>query len=566
MTRTRGSSIAGRLNRILYVAAGCFVLCIAVSLVSITLLSASITSFVDNEYKVATSVSQIMRGTQGMARHTSQMILASISNDTDNMKAFYSESIEYRGFMEDGVNSLSQSNLDIVDKSEVGKIVEAASNIPAIQEELHSLCESGRGAEAWETYKTKFTPIVTDLRETVDSILYTSDASAQKRIAEKNILVTLAYLLTIGVGVIAIVVIYFLIRNNAKAITDPIRELKLASDHMKNGKLDFNLQYEGNDELGALCANFNESCEKLSSYVDEIAKFADAMNRGKLNYQSDITFVGDFKQIGDSLDQLSDSLSDDFSKIGASAEQVYSGAEQMSSVSAQLSQSAVEQAGSVQELVTIVNTVSDHVATNAVTALEARDSANALYDSMSRYADLMKDVNRSIVETRDMTDKIRGIIRNLETISFQTNTLALNAAVEAARAGDAGRGFAVIANEIRELATEANHAASNTSMLLSDMIAKVSSVSDQSQHAIGSLESIVSDGNTTTVSVEKISSASNDQKAALEQIRQSIRELSQSIQGITSMAEESATSAEELQSQMKLLNQMVDSFDIRERI
>ena len=566
MAGTRRSNIAGRLNRILYVAAGCFVLCIAVSLVSIALLSASISGFVDSEYEVATSVSQIMRGNQGMARHISQMILSSIAEDADDVKTYYAESVEYRGYMEDGLKDLSQLNSSAVDHANVSKTLEMAGNLPAIQEELHDLCVAGRGAEAWNMYETTYAPIANDIRDTVNSVLYASDVSAQSRIAEKNILVTLAYMLTIGVGVIAIIIIYFLIRRNAQAITDPIKELEEASDHMRNGKLDFNLKYNGNDELGTLCANFNESCEKLSSYVDEIAMFADAMNRGKLNYRSNVAFVGDFKQIGDSLDQLSASLSDDFAKIGASAEQVYSGAEQMSSVSTQLSQSAVEQAGSVQELVTTVNTVSDHVAANATTALEARDSANALYGSMTRYADLMKEVNQSITETRDMTDKIRGIMRNLETISFQTNTLALNAAVEAARAGDAGRGFAVIANEIRELATEANHAATNTSMLLGDMIAKVSTVADQSQRAIGSLETIIADGNTTTVSVEKISSASNDQTAALEQIRQSIRELSQSIQGITSMAEESAASAEELQSQMKLLNQMVDSFDIREHI
>ena len=563
MAGKRGSSIASKLNRILYVAAGCFVLCIAVALISITLLSSSITSFVDSEYEVATSVSQIMRGNQGMARHISQMILASISDDTEDMKKYYAESVEYQSYMEEGLKSLSQLKSDAVDHNSVSKTLEMTANLPAIQEELRDLCFSGRGAEAWEVYKVEYAPIVSDIRETVNTVLYASDVSAQSRIAEKNILVMLSYVLTVGVGVIALVIIYFLIRRNVKAITVPIGELKVASDQMRNGKLDFSVQYEGDDEIGALCANFNESCDKLSSYVDEIAKFTDAMNRGKLNYRSDVTFVGDFKQIGDSLDQLSESLSDDFAKIGASAEQVYSGAEQMSSVSMQLSQSAVEQADSVQELVTVVNTVSDHVATNASTALEARDSANALYGLMSRYADLMKDVNQSITEARDMTDKIRGIIRNLETISFQTDTLALNAAVEAARAGDAGRGFAVIANEIRELATEANHAASNTSILLSDMITKVSSVADQSQRAIGSLETIMSDGNITTASVEKISSASNDQKEAIEQIRKSIRELSQSIQGITSMAEESATSAEELQSQMKLLNQMVDSFDIR---
>ena len=561
-----GGGIAGRLRRILFVAAGCFLVCIAVAFISITLLSNSISNFVDSEYKVATSLSQIMRGNQGMGRQLSQMILASMADDENAIKNYYTESIGYRTLMEDGLKQLAQLQSSAVDREGVNKAIEMTESLPTINEKLHDLCLEGKGMQAWKTYVSEYSPIVTDIRETINTVLDASDASAQARIAEKDSLVAFAYILTIAVGVIALILIYLLIKRNVKGITEPIKELEVASDRLRNGKLDLDLKYDGKDELGNLCTNFNDSCETLSNYVAEIAKFAEAMNRGKLNYESNVTFVGDFEQIGDSLDRLSISLSDDFAKIGASAEQVYNGAEQMSSVSTQLSQSAVEQASSVQELLTTVNTVSDHVSANASTALEARDSANSLYDSMARFSEFMKEVNQSMTETRDMTDKIRGIMRNLETISFQTNTLALNAAVEAARAGDAGRGFAVIANEIRELASEANRAATNTSILLGDMITKISTSAEQSQRAISSLEIILADGNTTAASVEKISNASYDQSTALEQVRQSIRELSQSIQGITSTAEESAASAEELQSQMKLLNQMVDSFEIRKRI
>lgn len=559
------NSIAGRLNRILYVAAGCFIVCIAAAIISITMLSGAISGFVDSEYQVVTSVSQIMRGNQGMGRQLSQMILSSTAKNQEGVKENYTESIEYRTLMEDGLQKLSKLKSNAVDHEGVNAALTLTGGLPEICEKLHDLCVAGKSAEAWECYQTEYSPTVTKIRETVNTILEASDLSAQERIAAKDSLVVITYVITIAVGIVALLLIYFLIRRNVKIITEPIRELEVASKSLRSGNLDVDLSYDGKDELGTLCVNFKESCEILSNYVAEIAKFADAMNHGKLNYESDAKFLGDFKQIGESLDQLSWSLSDDFARIGASAEQVYSGAEQMSSVSTQLSQSAVEQAGSVQELVNTVNTVSEHVSSNASTALDVRDSANELYNSIARYFDFMKEVNQSIVETRAMTDKVRGIMRNLETISFQTNTLALNAAVEAARAGDAGRGFAVIANEIRELASEANHAATDTSVLLGDMIVKISNSADQSERAIVSLESILAEGNVTTVNVEKISSATNNQSAALEQVRQSIRELSQSIQGITSTAEETAASAEELQSQMKLLNQMVDSFEIRKR-
>lgn len=566
MAPRRETSIAGRLNHILYAAAGCFIICIAAALISITLISNTITSFVDSEYQVATSISQIMRGNQGVGRHISQMILAAMSNDSAAVSSYYADSLEYRSYMEDGLKSLAGLKSNAVDHDGVNKALEMTEELPEIHEKIHELCAAGEGAQAWKLYQRDYLPIVNDIRDTTNTVLHASNESAQARIAEKNMQVTLAYIITLSTGAIALCVIFQLIRKNTRAITDPIKQLEDASDHLRQGLLDFTVAYGGDDELGTLCANFNTSCERLSTYVNEIAKYAEAMKRGKLTYRSDVAFVGDFERIGESLEGLSVILSDDFAKIGASAEQVYGGAEQMSSVSTQLSQSAVEQAGSVQELVTTINQVSDHVAENASAAQEARNSAIALYNSMNSYSEFMKEVNHSITETRDMTDKVRGIVRNLETISFQTNTLALNAAVEAARAGDAGRGFAVIANEIRELASEANRAAANTSLLVGDVISKISASAEQSQRAIDSLGPILADGNTTAASVERISEATNSQTAALEQVRQSIRELSQSIQGITSMAEESAASAEELQSQMRLLNQMVDSFEIRKDI
>ena len=148
MAEKNGSSIAGRLNRILYVAAGCFILCIAVAIISITLLSSAITNFVDSEYKVATSVSQIMRGNQGMGRNLSQMILSSISGEEDAISTYYAESIEYRTLMEDGLKALSQLKSDAVDHEGVDKAIKMTESLPSINERLHDMCLAGQGTDA----------------------------------------------------------------------------------------------------------------------------------------------------------------------------------------------------------------------------------------------------------------------------------------------------------------------------------------------------------------------------------------------------------------------------------
>ncbi|MDO4536730.1 MAG: HAMP domain-containing methyl-accepting chemotaxis protein [Coriobacteriales bacterium] len=561
MAKSSGTTVAGRLNRISLLVGVCFVLSVGVALIVIAMLSNSITSFIDDEYQVMSTLGTITRGNQGTGRNLSKMILAAHENDQVSVEEYYEECKEYFVYMQSGLETLTRLESKSFDKSEAEQ---ALSNIEGASQavtDIHKLCVEGKASEAWKLYQTGYVPKVIAIRSVNDSIRDAINASAAEDIRTKDTITAIAFVSTIGIGVVLLAILVLLTRRTARTITEPVEEIEEASERLRHGDLNVHIRYNGNDELGMLCKNFNESCQILSTYVAEIAAFTQAIDRGKLNYHSNMEFLGDFKPIGESLEHLSQVLSEDMQKIASSAEQVYSGAEQMSSVGTQLSQSAVEQASSVQELLATINTVSNHVMDNATTALEVRDSTNALYESMSQYGLLMQDVNRNMLETRSMTDKVRGIVRNLETISFQTNTLALNAAVEAARAGDAGRGFAVIAGEIRELASEASKAATNTSVLLGDMVARISTTTDMSQHAIGSLDAILADGNTTNVNVDKISNATKNQAVAIEQVRHSIGELSENIKSISSTAEETAASAEELQGQMKLLNAMVDSFD-----
>ncbi|MDO4798168.1 MAG: HAMP domain-containing methyl-accepting chemotaxis protein [Coriobacteriales bacterium] len=563
MAGTNGAGIARRLNRITVVVGVCLVACMSVSLVCLNMLSTRIDSFISNEYTVASTLGEITRGNEGTGRTMCKMILSSLYDDRMAVESAYKECSVYRSTMEEGLQKLATLESDSVDKESVQTAISEQEGIKNTIEKAHSLCVEGKGKEAWSLYEQDYSPVVTSIRTSISEILDKSNTAAENDIQDKDAITAIAIALIVGTALVLMALLVLMIRRIARSITEPLQQVEQASRRMREGLLDSNITYTSNDELGSLCMNFNASCQILSTYVKEIADFAEAINQGKLTYESKADFLGDFKPIGESLRQLSQTISDDMSKIGVASDQVYRGAEQMSSVGTQLSQTAVEQASSVQELVATINSVSSHVADNAATAETVRDSANALYNSIEQYSQLMRDVNNNMIDTRSMSDKIRGIVRNLEMISFQTNTLALNAAVEAARAGEAGRGFAVIADEIRELASEASQASTNTGLLLGDMIAKVNSSADKTLQAITSLDTILSDGNTTASNVDKITDASKNQAEAIERVRSSIAEMSRNIQSMSSTAEESAASAEELHSQMRMLNQMVDSFEIR---
>lgn len=299
----------------------------------------------------------------------------------------------------------------------------------------------------------------------------------------------------------------------------------------------------------------------MAEYVAEIQRFTDAISQRKLNYQSSVVFLGDFKKIGESLANISKFLSKDMMQINSSAEQITKGAEQIAAVGQSLSQATVEQASSVTELASTINSVSEHVQANAAIAMQVRDGTNRLAVKVEKDSDFMEGVKQDMVQMQAMTGKISEIIKNIETLAFQTNILALNAAVEAARAGEAGKGFAVIASEIRQLASDSAAASKNTSELINRTVEMINISTEKSETAAANLQDISKAGRETAASVDKISEASNNQATSIAQIRQSINMISDVNQANSATAEESAASSEEVMGQMKMLKQLVDSFE-----
>lgn len=558
---TKNTSVGRRLDHIALASFLCFLICVAVSVAGIFMISSDFKDFVGNEYSAVNARNGITRGNQGMGMNLCKMILSSTEGDMAEVEKSYQECLSDFKDMEDGISKLTES--DSVHQNTVRSSMVRLQDSKKIIDEIHSLCRDGRTEEAWTLYKSDYAPVLDETSQALMKMLDDVENSANNHISHLTVFSSTMYIVVSVVGLVLLVFLIVVTKRTTRSIIEPLKELEISSEHLRSGKLDSHISFESDDELGALCTNFNTATEYLSSYVNEIADFSAAMSKGKLDYQQKVEFFGDFKQIGESLTSLSTTLSEDLRKISTSADQVSRGAAQMSAMGQSLSQSAVEQASSVQEVAATVNSVSDHVTENAANASEVRDTAKTLYENMSGYAVIMKDMNGTLTDTRAMTDKVSGIMKNLERISFQTNILSLNAAVEAARAGDAGKGFAVIAREIRELASEASQASTNTSLLLGNMIEKIEKSADYSSRAIDSLQTIKEESKQTADLIDKITRASNDQATSITQVRQSMNEISNSIQSISTTAEESAASAEELIGQMKLLNKMVDSFEFR---
>ncbi len=264
------------------------------------------------------------------------------------------------------------------------------------------------------------------------------------------------------------------------------------------------------------------------------------------------TAVSIIRGINRALRELAGMLGDGSSQVSAAAGQV-------SAASQSLAEGASEQASSLEETsasVEEINSMTRRNADHAENAHSLATQANAASDDGLRQMEAMV---AAMTEIKTSSDNIAKIIKTIDEIAFQTNILALNAAVEAARAGDAGAGFAVVANEVRSLAQRAAQAARETAEKIDDSIAKSGKGVEISTVVANSLKDIAEKSRSVNALVKEIASASKEQTQGLGEIGSAMSQIDHVTQANAGNAEETAAAAEELNAQAATMQQNVET-------
>ncbi len=240
------------------------------------------------------------------------------------------------------------------------------------------------------------------------------------------------------------------------------------------------------------------------------------------------------------------------------AAQVNDAASQVSSASQQLAEGASEQASSLEESSAALEEMSAMTRNNAENAKMANDLSEQARKAAQGGDTTMGQLNGAMTAINESSAKISKIIKVIEEIAFQTNLLALNAAVEAARAGEHGKGFAVVADEVRNLAQRAAEAARETTELIEDSVGNAKEGTDVASEVGKSLTAIVTDVTEVTSLVNNITRSSKEQAEGVEQVNTAVSQMDKLTQQSAAGAEESASAAEELAAQAKVVMGMVE--------
>ena len=271
------------------------------------------------------------------------------------------------------------------------------------------------------------------------------------------------------------------------------------------------------------------------------------------------------RKIKEALEHISGSLNGIIGQINRASDQVASGAEQVATGAQSLSQGTSEQAGSIEGLAAFVGDISGQIRGNASNAEQASEKARRVGDQMYASNRQMQRMIAAMDEISSSSREIGNIIETIESIALQTNILALNASVEAARAGVAGKGFTVIANEVRNLAGDTADASKNTSALIESSMKAVKNGAAIASETAAAMMEAVNGAVEAAETVDLISKASLKQAEVTSQITMGIDQITAVIQSNSATAEECAAASEELSDQANLLNGLVEQFRLKKR-
>lgn len=250
------------------------------------------------------------------------------------------------------------------------------------------------------------------------------------------------------------------------------------------------------------------------------------------------------------INSLSSNIATLVREIRASAQTAMTLSDQLSSRSAQLSVKTEQQSASLVETAASMEQMAASTKNNADNTRLASEQANIATLQARKGGELMGQVSNNMQSITDCAQQMTEIISLIDGIAFQTNILALNAAVEAARAGDHGKGFSVVAGEVRSLAHRSAEAAKNIKSLIEVTSHNVTQGVNVVSEAEKNMHDIVTGSGNVSRLMDEISASTSEQEKGISQITQALSELERVTQSNVSMVEELNGSSDVLRNQV----------------
>lgn len=419
--------------------------------------------------------------------------------------------------------------------------------ISAIKAEIINLAREDKQSEAVEMMIKKETPkwreikvVINEMQSTLKKDIKT-EHDALNEYTDRSSATTMT-ILVVALLVINLLLIIFwrIMQSSFNEMVDRLRDIASGE-----GDLSKRLEVKGKDELAQAAHWLNEFIEKISHTIASVVGTTS-------------TLASATSDLNNTADQMATSAEE----VAAQAGTVATASEEMAATSNDIASNCHLAAQSAQKA--------------ANTTQKGFDVVKYTVEGIRNRGERTKENAQAISSLGERSDQIGAIVATIEDIADQTNLLALNAAIEAARAGEQGRGFAVVADEVRALAERTTRATKE----IGEMI---KAIQNQTKQAIVSMEEgvkgtekgateatqletalqeIMEQVNSVTMQISQIATAAEEQTATTNEITNNIHRITEIIEGTSRGAHDTATASSSLSDMGETLRQLVSQFKL----